>query len=313
MRNHRPSRLMRGLAPVVIALLSGCQGGILDPKGQIAAEQKSLILTATALMLLVVIPVIVMTLVFAWKYRASNKEAAYEPKWSHSTKIEIVVWLIPCIIIAFLATLTWKSTHKLDPYRPLESDKKAIQVQVVALNWKWLFIYPEQQIASVNELVFPADTPVSFKITSDAAMNSFFIPQLGGQIYAMAGMQTQLHLIANEPGTYKGFSANYSGAGFSGMKFNAVATKTPAEFEAWVAKAKASGKALDAPSYLKLLKPSENNAVEYYASTTPYLFEAVQHKYMAARPSLADSDDAIKLTKMTKELCAAITPPVVKE
>lgn len=194
---------MRGLAPVVIALLSGCQGGILDPKGQIAAEQKSLILTATALMLLVVIPVIVMTLVFAWKYRAGNKEAAYEPKWSHSTKIEVVVWLIPCIIIAFLATLTWKSTHKLDPYRPLESDKKAIQVQVVALNWKWLFIYPEQQIASVNELVFPADTPVSFKITSDAAMNSFFIPQLGGQIYAMAGMQTQLHLIANEPGTYK--------------------------------------------------------------------------------------------------------------
>ncbi|WP_434630325.1 ubiquinol oxidase subunit II [Chromobacterium sp. CV08] len=312
MRNHRPSRLLWGLSPLV-ALLSGCQGGILDPKGPVAADQKSLIITATALMLLVVIPVIVMTLYFAWKYRASNTDAAYEPKWSHSTKIEIVVWLIPCIIIAFLATLTWKSTHKLDPYRPLDSAVKPVQVQVVALNWKWLFIYPEQQIASVNELVFPSNVPVSFKITSDAAMNSFFIPQLGGQIYAMAGMQTQLHLLAEEPGTYKGFSSNYSGAGFSGMKFNAIATKTPAEFEAWVAKVKASGKTLDAPAYLQLLKPSENNPVNYYASTTPYLFEAVVHKYMAGRPSLADSDDAIKLTKMTKELCAAITPPVVKE
>ncbi|QEL54100.1 ubiquinol oxidase subunit II [Chromobacterium paludis] len=313
MRNHRPSRLLWGLSPLFALLLSGCQGGILDPKGPVAAEQKSLIITATALMLLVVIPVIVMTLVFAWKYRASNKDAAYEPKWSHSTKIELVVWLIPCVIIAFLATLTWHTTHKLDPYRPLDSDKKPIQVQVVALNWKWLFIYPEQQIATVNELVFPADTPVNFKITSDAAMNSFFIPQLGGQIYAMAGMQTQLHLLASEPGTYHGFSSNYSGAGFSGMKFNAIATKTPAEFDAWVAKVKASGQKLDAPNYLQLLKPSEKNPVAYYASTTPYLFEAVLHKYMAGRPSLADSDDAIKLAKMTKELCAAITPPVVKE
>ncbi|MEN3031025.1 ubiquinol oxidase subunit II [Chromobacterium amazonense] len=313
MRNHRPSRLLWGLSPLVALLLSGCQGGILDPKGPVAAEQKSLIITATALMLLVVIPVIVMTLVFAWKYRASNKDAAYEPKWSHSTKIELVVWLIPCIIIAFLATLTWHTTHKLDPYRPLDSDQKPIQVQVVALNWKWLFIYPEQQIATVNELAFPANVPVSFRITSDATMNSFFIPQLGGQIYAMAGMQTQLHLLANEPGIYKGFSANYSGAGFTGMKFNAIATKTPAEFDAWVAKVKASGKALDPQAYLKLLKPSENNPVAYYSSSTPYLFEAVQHKYMAARPSLADSDDAIKLARMTKELCAAITPPVVKE
>ncbi|UTH76588.1 ubiquinol oxidase subunit II [Chromobacterium sp. IIBBL 290-4] len=312
MRNHRPSRLLWGLAPLV-ALLSGCQGGILDPKGPVAAGQKSLIITATALMLLVVIPVIVMTLMFAWKYRASNKDAAYEPKWSHSTKIELVVWLIPCVIIAFLATLTWKTTHELDPYRPLESAQKPIQVQVVALNWKWLFIYPEQQIASVNELAFPAGTPVSFKITSDAAMNSFFIPQLGGQIYAMAGMQTQLHLLANEPGTYKGFSSNYSGAGFSGMKFNAIATKTPEEFNAWVAKVKASSQKLDAGNYLQLLKPSEKNPVAYYSATTPYLFEAVLHKYMAGRPSLAESDDAIKLAKMTKELCAAITPPVVKE
>nr|WP_199066667.1 ubiquinol oxidase subunit II [Chromobacterium sp. ASV5] len=313
MKNHRPSRWMWGLAPVVLGLLSGCQGGILDPKGHIAAEQKSLIITATALMLLVVIPVIVMTLVFAWKYRASNTKSTYLPKWAHSTKIELVVWLIPCVIIAFLATITWKTTHELDPYRPLESDKKPIQVQVVALDWKWLFIYPELNIASVNELAFPTNVPVNFKITSDAAMNSFFIPQLGGQIYAMAGMQTQLHLIANEPGTYKGFSANYSGAGFSGMKFNAIAAKTPAEFDTWVAKVRASGQALSPEAYLQLLKRSEKHPVTYYASSTPYLFQAVLHKYMASRPSLADSDDAIKLAKMTQELCAAITPPVVKE
>lgn len=307
MRNQRPSRLWRGLAIASALLLAGCQGGILDPKGPVAVEQKSLIITATALMLLVVIPVIVMTLFFAWKYRASNKDAVYEPKWSHSTKIELVVWLIPCIIIAFLAVLTWETTHKLDPYRPLDSDQKPIEVQVVALNWKWLFIYPEQQIATINELAFPSNVPVNFKITSDAAMNSFFIPQLGGQIYAMAGMQTQLHLLAHEPGVYKGFSANYSGAGFSGMKFNAVATKTPAEFDAWVAKVKASGKTLDVNGYRGLVLPSEKNPVTYYGAVTPYLFQGVLHKYMTGRTSLAATEADVKLAALAKSLCEPLT------
>lgn len=306
MRNSRPTRLLWGLSPVLAVLLSGCQGGILDPKGQVAADEKSLIITATVLMLLVVIPVIVMTFLFAWKYRASNKDAVYTPKWSHSNKIEAVVWIIPIIIVSCLAVVTWKTTHQLDPYRPLDSDKKPINVQVVALNWKWLFIYPDLHIASVNQLAFPKDVPVNFRITSDAAMNSFFIPQLGGQIYAMAGMETKLHLVANAAGTYKGFSSNYSGAGFSGMKFNAIATDTPAQFDAWVQQVRAAAKPLDADSYLALAKPSENNAVAYYAVAEPRLFDAVLHKYMAGRQSLAATDDELKLAALTKRLCATL-------
>ncbi|WP_242673569.1 ubiquinol oxidase subunit II [Aquitalea sp. USM4] len=292
------------------ALLTGCQGGILDPKGQVAADEKSLIITATVLMLLVVIPVIVMTFLFAWKYRASNKDAIYTPKWSHSNKIEAVVWIIPIIIVSCLAVVTWNTTHKLDPYRPLDSDKKPINVQVVAMNWKWLFIYPDLNIATVNQLAFPKNVPVNFRITSDAAMNSFFIPQLGGQIYAMAGMETKLHLIANEAGTYKGMSANYSGAGFSGMKFNAIATETPEQFDAWVQKVRAAGKSLNADAYLALAKPSENNPVAFYNMPEPRLFDAVLHKYMAGRQSLAATDDELKLAALTKRLCET---PAVKE
>lgn len=310
MRNSRPTRLLWGLSPVVTALLTGCQGGILDPKGQVAADEKSLIITATVLMLLVVIPVIVMTFLFAWKYRASNKDAIYTPKWSHSNKIEAVVWIIPIIIVSCLAVVTWNTTHKLDPYRPLDSDKKPINVQVVAMNWKWLFIYPDLNIATVNQLAFPKNVPVNFRITSDAAMNSFFIPQLGGQIYAMAGMETKLHLIANEAGTYKGMSANYSGAGFSGMKFNAIATETPEQFEAWVQKVRAAGKSLNADAYLALAKPSENNPAAFYNMPEPRLFDAVLHKYMAGRQSLAATDDELKLAALTKRLCET---PAVKE
>lgn len=305
MKNCRLSR-PKGSALLLAVLLSGCQGGILDPKGPVAADEKSLILTATALMLLVVVPVIILTLVFAWKYRASNKEAVYTPKWSHSTRIEAVVWLIPCVIIAFLATLTWFTTHKLDPYRPIESSNKPIRVEVVALNWKWLFIYPDLNIATVNQLAFPKAVPVNFRITSDTVMNSFFIPQLGGQIYAMAGMQTQLHLIASEAGRYKGFSANYSGAGFSGMKFEAIATDTPAQFEQWVATVRASGQTLDATAYRALATPSENDPVRYFAAATPRLFDAIVHKYMASRTSLAASDDDLKLAALSKSLC--VTP-----
>ncbi|MBV8047366.1 MAG: ubiquinol oxidase subunit II [Paludibacterium sp.] len=304
MRNCSSSRLVLWLSPLALVLLTGCQGGILDPKGQIAADEKSLIVTATLLMLLVVVPVIVLTLVFAWKYRASNVNATYAPKWAHSAKIEAVVWLIPIIIVSFLAVLAWRTTHALDPYRPLDSDKKAVKIDVVALNWKWLFIYPELNIATVNQIAFPKDVPVDFRITSDTVMNAFFIPQLGGQIYAMAGMQTQLHLIANAAGTYDGFSSNYSGAGFSGMKFNAIATATPADFDKWVAQVRAAGQPLDIDAYRQLAVPSENHAVAYYTAPTPRLFDAVMHKYMAARTSLALSEEDIKLDALTKRLCA---------
>ena len=212
-------------------LLSGCDSALLDPKGQIGLEQRSLILTAFGLMLIVVIPAILMAVGFAWKYRASNKDAKYSPNWSHSNKVEAVVWTVPILIILFLAVLTWKTTHALEPSKPLVHDEKPITIEVVSMDWKWFFIYPEQGIATVNEIAFPANTPVQFKVTSNSVMNSFFIPRLGSQIYAMAGMQTRLHLIANEVGTYDGISASYSGPGFSGMKFKAIATKDRAEFD----------------------------------------------------------------------------------
>lgn len=261
-------------------LLSGCDAALLNPKGQIGLEQRSLIFTAIGLMLLVVIPAIVMALLFAWKYRAGNTKAKYSPNWAHSNKLEAVVWGIPILIIIFLATLTWKTTHSLDPYRPLEHPAKPITIEVISLDWKWLFIYPEQGIATVNEIAFPQNTPVEFKITSNSVMNSFFIPRLGSQIYAMAGMQTKLHLIANEPGTYDGISASYSGAGFSGMKFKALATNDKASFEQWVSKVKQSSETLnDMTAFGKLAKPSKFNKVEYFSSVKPDLFGDVIHQF----------------------------------
>jgi cytochrome o ubiquinol oxidase subunit 2 len=263
----------------VVVFLNGCSLDVLSPKGDIGAQEKSLILIATGLMLVVVVPVIAMTLFFAWRYRASNTKATYAPKWSHSTAIEAVVWTIPCIIIAILATLTWRTTHALDPYKPLQSQAKPITIQAVAMDWKWLFIYPDYGVASVNELAFPANVPVHFEITSDSVMNAFFIPQLGSQIYAMAGMDTQLNLIANEPGSYAGLSSNYSGAGFSDMHFTAIATSQQG-FEDWVNKAKAGNVALDDQAYHTLAQPSEKAPVSYYTSVKPGLFQSVINQYM---------------------------------
>ena len=262
------------------ALLSGCDMALMNPKGQVGLEQRSLILTALGLMLIVVIPVIVMTIAFAWKFRASNTKAKYTPNWSHSNKIEAVVWTVPIIIILILGTITWKTTHSLDPYKPLASEAKPITVEVISLDWKWLFVYPELGIATVNELAFPTNVPVNFKITSDTVMNSFFIPRLGGQIYAMAGMQTKLHLIANEPGKYDGISGGYSGKGFSGMKFTAIATPSQQEFDQWVATVRASSKTLNSMEEFNVLaKPSEFHPVEYFSSVQPELFENLIRKF----------------------------------
>ena len=268
---------------VLLPLLSlgGCNMVLFDPKGQIGVDEKSLIITCTLLMLLVVVPVIVMTLAFAWKYRASNTKATYMPDWAHSTRIEVVVWLVPCIIIAILGWLTWESTHKLDPYRPLDSDVKPITIQAVSLDWKWLFIYPEQGIATVNEIAFPKDTPVNFQITSDTVMNSFFIPQLGSQIYSMTGMLTKLHLIANEEGVFDGISANYSGGGFSGMRFKAIATSEQG-FQDWVAKVKTAQAGLTEEGFPELAKPSENVPATYFSSVTPDLFQHILTKHERA-------------------------------
>ena len=271
------------------ALLSGCHMSVLDPKGQVAADEKSLIITATLLMLVVVIPVIFMTLYFAWKYRESNTSATYMPNWSYSHRIEAVVWAVPIAIILVLGTITWKTTHQLDPYKPLESSVKPITIQVVSLDWKWLFIYPDQHIATINEIAFPANTPVNFKITSDTVMNVFFIPQLGSQIYAMAGMQTQVNLIADTPGIYDGLSTNFSGAGFPDMTFKAHAT-SQADFDAWVAKVKASPGKLGLDNYNELAKQSQKDPVRYFSAVEPVLYTAVLDKYMDKSSGLKLAD-----------------------
>jgi len=286
---RRSTRLAGVLTLAAAALLSGCKAALLEPAGRVAADEKQLIITATLLMLIVVIPVILLTLYFAWKYRASNTEATYTPNWSYSHRIEAVVWGIPIAIIAVLGVLTWKTTHELDPYKPLESSVKPITIEVVSLDWKWLFIYPDQHIATVNEIQFPAGTPVNFKITSDTVMNVFFIPQLGSQIYAMAGMQTQVNLIADQPGVYDGLSTNFSGAGFPDMKFTATAG-TQAEFDAWVAKVKASGNRLGLDNYADLAKPSAKDPVKYFSSVEPVLFTAVLDKYMDKSSGLKLAD-----------------------
>lgn len=271
-----------------VMLLGGCNMEILSPKGDIGAQEKTLLFTATGLMLIVVIPVIIMILTFAWKYRASNTKADYQPKWAHSTAIEVVVWTVPCIIVAILAVITWRSTHALDPYKPLVSEHKPVTIEVVSLDWKWLFIYPEYDIATVNEIAFPVDVPVNFRITSASVMNSFFIPQLGSQIYSMAGMETKLHLNARESGTYAGISANYSGAGFSGMRFKAIATSQEG-FDNWVKEAKASGASLTPAVYQELTKRSERNPVVKYASVPPSMFDYILGSTMS---KMAGVDDA---------------------
>lgn len=272
--------ITRTLAVGALVLLSGCKIELLDPKGDIGLQEKHLLLTAMGLMLIVVIPVIIMAIAFAWRYRSTNTKATYAPRWAHSTAIEAVVWTVPCIIIAILATITWTSSHDLDPYKPLESKAKPINVDVVSLDWKWLFIYPDYNIATVNELALPVDTPVKFRLTSTSVMNVFFIPQLGTQIYTMAGMQTQLSLNATEPGTYAGMSANFSGAGFSGMRFKAIAT-TQQGFDDWIAKAKAANNPLTQEAYAELSKPSEHSPVALYSSTPPSMFDFILHSQMA--------------------------------
>jgi cytochrome o ubiquinol oxidase subunit 2 len=270
-------------------LLSGCNWDVLDPQGAIGVSEKTLLITSVLLMLLIVVPVIVLTLVVAWHYRASNTKAKYRPDFNHSLPIEIVIWVIPCLIILVLGIITWDSTHALDPYRRIANgDRKPINVEVVALDWKWLFIYPDLHVASVNEMAMPVGTPVSFNITSDTVMNSFFIPQLGSQIYAMAGMQTRLHLMADHPGTYRGISANFSGDGFSGMKFNAIATDQ-AGFDAWVKKARQSTATLDGGAMAKLEQASQDVPVSYFGSVTGNPYGDLVSSFMGKAMSMQEA------------------------
>jgi cytochrome o ubiquinol oxidase subunit 2 len=253
---------------------------ILDPKGAIGLDERNLIIIATLLMLVVVVPVFVLLFTFARKYRAGNTKAKYSPDLDHNPLAGFAFWAILAGIISVLAVINWKSTHALDPYKPIVSDAKPITIQVVALRWKWLFIYPEQNIATVNYIQFPEKTPLNFELTADAPMNSFWIPQLGGQMYAMPGMSTQLHLIANETGEFRGSGAEMSGPGFAGMKFIAKAT-SQADFDQWVQSVKRSSTTLSLDTYEKLAEPSENDPVVFYASIDESLYTKIMMKFMA--------------------------------
>lgn len=259
--------------------LTGCSWVLFNSKGSVGIAQRDLIITCIGLMLFVVVPAIAMTFMFAWKFRASNKAAKYTPDWSHSTQIEVVVWGIPLIIIAVLAAIVWKSTQQLDPYKPLDLEGDPIRVEVIATDWKWVFVYPDYGIATVNELAFPQDRQVAFSITSNSTMNTFFIPQLGGQVYAMAGMRTKLHLIANEEGDYRGMSGNFSGPGFSDMHFTAHA-KTEKDFERWVMQVRSSPMTLDFNAFLKIAKPSQRESVVHFSQVEPGLFKKVIDQFI---------------------------------
>lgn len=279
--------LLIGLGAVIIAefvflmknLMAGHTISILSPAGTVAAQQRSLIAFAAMLGLLVIIPVFILLFFILWRFRDGNVKAKYRPNWDGDRRLETIWWGIPCAIILVLAVVTWRSSHSLDPSRPLVSDRKPMTIQVVALNWKWLFIYPEQNIATVNYVQFPEDTPINFEITSDGPMNSFWIPQLGGQIYAMAGMQTKLQLMADNPGRYAGSSANISGTGFAGMKFTAVSS-TNADFSKWVESVWDSPNNLTMDEFNKLSQPSQNNPVALYGARDPNVYDTVINKYM---------------------------------
>ena len=290
MKRFKP--LLFVVIPLLIAVVVGYvlkdhNFAVLNPRGDVGLKERNLMVFATLLSLCVIVPVFAMTIAIAWKYRESNTKAKYRPDWDHHAALETLWWGLPCAIIIVLAVVAWNSSHQLDPFRPLPSTAKPLNVQVIALDWKWLFIYPDQGVATVNYLQIPVNTPVNFDITSDAPMNSLWIPQLGGQVYAMAGMSTQLHLNATHAGLYRGSSANISGKGFAGMNFKVWATDDET-FLAWIKKAQSAGPLLNMDAYNKLARPSENNPVAYYAvNQSPY--DKVIHKYMS--PAKAGSQE----------------------
>lgn len=259
----------------------------LAPRGLVAVAEKKIFMVSLLLMLLVVIPVVLMTITFAYHFRETNEKATYAPEWAHNTWLEVIWWGIPCLIIGILATITWISSHALDPYRPITiANQEPLTIEAIALDWKWLFIYPKENIASVNFLEVPVGRPLRFLITSQDAMNSFLIPQLGGQIYAMAGMQTKLFLVADQPGNYLGFSSNFSGKGFYGMKFTARATSA-SEYTQWVKQVKLSSNTLDLAQFNELQKPSSNNPVQLFANTDQRIYTT-----LIMQPMMGSKDGA---------------------
>jgi cytochrome o ubiquinol oxidase subunit 2 len=253
--------------------IAGC-GGVLEPRGPVGASEKLILLDSLAIMLAIVVPVIIATIGFAWWFRASNPRATYRPTWAFSGSLELIVWAIPTLVITFLGGIAWFGSHALDPYRPLDGGGKAMEVQAVSLDWKWLFIYPDEGVATVNQLVIAAGAPVHFRITSASVWNSLFVPQLGSMIYSMAGMTTQLYLQADEPGTTQGLSAMFSGDKFADMHFE-VRALSDGDFRKWVADAKASGPVLDRAAYARLAQAADTAPVSIYQTVDPNLFAAI--------------------------------------
>jgi cytochrome o ubiquinol oxidase subunit 2 len=265
---------MRGLAGLATVCLGGCSGGVLDPIGPVGAGDAAILINATLIMLAIVIPTILLAFWVAWRYRASNTKAKYLPHWSYSGRIEAVVWSIPILTIMFLGGLIWIGSYQLDPFRPLPSKSPPVEVQVVSLDWKWLFIYPDQGVATVNELVIPAGRPVHFSITSASVFNVFFVPRLGSMVYAMPGMVSHLHLQADKPERLWGTSAQFSGDGFSDMQFS-VRSVPEAEFGSWASGARGAGPSLDRAAYATLARQSAHPPVQGYGSVDPHLFHAI--------------------------------------
>ena len=259
---------------MAILLLASCNRGILDPVGPVAAQEKQLLINSTAIMLAIIIPTMIATVAFAWWFRRGNKKATYRPNWEYSGAIELVVWSIPALTIMLLGGITWIASHDLDPAKPLKSSVPPLKVEVVSLDWKWLFIYPDEGIATVNQLVVPAGTPISFRLTSATVWNSFFVPQMGTMIYTMPRMATRLNLQADRQGTYDGLSAHFSGDGFPGMQFKVQALPAD-QFAMWAQGSRGTGVALDARSYAELSKPSSYVKPVTYGAVSPGLFDAI--------------------------------------
>jgi cytochrome o ubiquinol oxidase subunit II len=264
--------------------LGGCTEGVLDPKGPIASAERLILFNSLGIMLAIVIPTILTILAVAFWFRASNRRASYLPDFEYSGRLELLVWSIPAMTVLLVGGVAWVGAHDLDPPKAISSTVKPVVIQAVSLDWKWLFIYPEQGIASVNHLTVPVGTPINFELTSATVMNSFFVPQLAGQIYTMSGMATRLNLQADQPGTYPGLSAMFSGDGFADMRF-AVDAVPSERFAQWVAQTQNTGSALDAKAYADLAKPSKAVTPFTYRAVAPNLFDGIVNAEMAANDS----------------------------
>ncbi len=276
----RAGRCVVVMTPI---FLTACQPAVLDPQGSIGIAEKTILIDSLAIMLAIVVPTIAATLGFAWWFRASNSRATYLPDWAYSGRIELVVWAIPLHVIILVGGVAWIGSHDLDPAKPLASDTSPLEIQGVSLDWKWLFIYPSERVASVNQLVVPAGVPIHFSLTSASVMNAFFVPQLGSMIYTMNGMRTQLNLRADAPGTFLGLSSHYSGDGFSGMHFD-VRALPPAQFAAWIDATRNSGPILDAGTYTALARQSMNASPFTFRAADPELFQQIVTQQLPPGP-----------------------------